>query len=113
MKKEWESKNYDIKFKSSNEKIKRINKPMNFHLFSHRLFQFVDLAFSFSRFLGIFSEFPQGPKTRLSAQPFMWRRLFILMQIKLIFTRKVVHWASFWFSELEGEVLITLYFKFN
>ena len=35
-------------------------------------------------------------KTRLSAQPLIWKWLFILMQIKLIFTRKVVHLASFW-----------------
>ena len=35
-------------------------------------------------------------KTRLSAQPLIWRWFFILMQIKLIFTRKVVHLASFW-----------------
>ena len=35
-------------------------------------------------------------KTRLSAQPLIRKWLFILMQIKLIFTRKVVHFASFW-----------------
>ena len=35
-------------------------------------------------------------KTRLSAQPLIWKWLFIFMQIKLIFTRKVVHLASFW-----------------
>ena len=35
-------------------------------------------------------------KTRLSAQPLIWKWFFILMQIKLIFTRKVVHMASFW-----------------
>ena len=44
--------------------------------------------------------FPSSPrglciKTRLSAQPFIWKWFFILMQIKLIFTRKVVHLASF------------------
>ena len=31
-------------------------------------------------------------KTRLSAQPLIWKWFFILMQLKLIFTRKVV-WA--------------------
>ena len=44
-------------------------------------------------------------KTRLSAQPFIGKWFFILMQIKLIFTRKVVHLASFrkWgFLELES-----------
>ena len=35
-------------------------------------------------------------KTRLSAQPLIWKWFFILMQIKLIFTRKVVRLASFW-----------------
>ena len=34
-------------------------------------------------------------KTRVGAQPLMWKSFFILMQIKLIFTRKVVHLASF------------------
>ena len=33
-------------------------------------------------------------KTRLSAQPLMWRWFLILMQIKLTFTRKVVDLAS-------------------
>ena len=44
--------------------------------------------------------FPSFPglcmKTRLSAQPFIRKWFFNLMQIKLIFTRKVVHLASFW-----------------
>ena len=35
-------------------------------------------------------------KTRLCAPPSMRKWLFILMQIKLIFTRKVVYLASFW-----------------
>ena len=35
-------------------------------------------------------------KTRLSAQPLIWKWFFILMQIKLIFIRKVVYLASFW-----------------
>ena len=45
-------------------------------------------------------------KTRLSAQPLIWRWFVILMQIKLIFTRKVVpafsHFESerFWNSEV-------------
>ena len=34
-------------------------------------------------------------KTRLSAQPLIWKWFFILLQIKLIFTRKVMHLASF------------------
>ena len=32
-------------------------------------------------------------KTRVGAQPLIWKSFFILMQIKLIFTRKVVHLA--------------------
>ena len=35
-------------------------------------------------------------KTRLRAQPLIWKWFFILMQIKLIFTRKLVELASFW-----------------
>ena len=38
-------------------------------------------------------------KTRVGAQPLIWKSFFILMQIKLIFTRKVVHLATF---ESEG-----------
>ena len=34
-------------------------------------------------------------KTRVGAQPLMWKSFFILMQIKLIFARKVVHLGSF------------------
>ena len=35
-------------------------------------------------------------RTRLSAQPLIWKWFFILTQVKLIFTRKVEHLASFW-----------------
>ena len=34
-------------------------------------------------------------KMRVGAQPLIWKSFFILMQIKLIFTKKVVHLASF------------------
>ena len=47
-------------------------------------------------------------KTRLSAQLLIWKWFFILIQIKLIFTRKVVNLASFWkwgFLELGGGLL--------
>ena len=44
--------------------------------------------------------FPSSPgplfQTRVGVQPLIWKSFFILMQIKLIFTRKVVHLASFW-----------------
>ena len=50
--------------------------------------------------LNLISHFRVSPgvfiKTRLSAQPLAWKWFFILMQIKLIFTRKAVHLASFW-----------------
>ena len=43
--------------------------------------------------------FPSSPdlcfKTRVGAHPLIWKSFFIFMQIKLIFTRKVVHPASF------------------
>ena len=35
-------------------------------------------------------------KTRLSVQPLIWKWFFILMKMKLIFTRKVVHLAPLW-----------------
>ena len=34
-------------------------------------------------------------KTRVGAQPLIWKSFFILKQVKLIFTRNVVHLASF------------------
>ena len=44
--------------------------------------------------------FPSSPgrlnQTRLSTQSLIWKWFFIFMQIKLIFTRKAVHLASFW-----------------
>ena len=54
------------------------------------------------------SEFPRGLciKTRLSSQHLIWKRFFSLMQVKLIFTRKVVctwpHFESegFWNTEV-------------
>ena len=47
-------------------------------------------------------------ETRLSAQPLIWKWFFILMQIKLIFTRKVVLSVSLWklgFLELGSGLL--------
>ena len=47
-------------------------------------------------------------KTRVGAQPLIWKSFFILTQIKLIFTRKVVHLDSFWkwgFLELGSGLL--------
>ena len=50
--------------------------------------------------LGLNRPFSSSPslcfKTRVGAQPLIWKSFFILMQIKLIFTRKVLHLASFW-----------------
>ena len=49
-------------------------------------------------------------KTRVGAQPLIWKSFFILMQIKLIFTRKVVHLASFWkWGFWNSEVAYRLY----
>ena len=48
-------------------------------------------------------------KTRVGAQLLIWKSFFILVQIKLIFTRKIVHLASFWnwgFLELGSGLLI-------
>ena len=48
-------------------------------------------------------------KTKLGAQPLIWKWFFILMQIKLIFTRKVSYLASFWklgFLELGSGLFI-------
>ena len=47
-------------------------------------------------------------KTRVSAQPLIWKWFFIVVQIKLIFTRTFVHLASFWkwgFLELGSSLL--------
>jgi len=49
-------------------------------------------------------------EARLSAKLLIWKWIFILMEIKLIFTRKVLHLALFWkweFKEL-GNGLICL-----
>ena len=46
-------------------------------------------------------------KTRVGAQSLIWKSFFILVQIKLIFTRKVVLLASFWkwgFLELGSDL---------
>jgi len=48
-------------------------------------------------------------KTKLGAQPLIWKWFFILMQIKLIFTRNVSYLASFWkwgFLELGNGLFI-------
>ena len=48
-------------------------------------------------------------QARLSAKPLTWKWVLIMMQIKLIFTTKVSHLASFWkwdFLELGNGLLI-------
>ena len=58
-------------------------------------------------------------KARLSAKTLIWKWFFILMQIKLIFTRKVSQLASFWkrvFLELGNGLLLfhwTNFEKYN
>ena len=38
-------------------------------------------------------------KARVSAKPLIWKLFYIFMQTKLIFTKKVLHFASFWKRE--------------
>ena len=64
-------------------------------------------------------------KTMLGAQPLIWKWFFILMQIKLISTRKVEHLSSFWYrgpgelgngllsDYLEGKVNFPEFKKYN
>ena len=53
-------------------------------------------------------------KTRVGAQPLIWKSFFILMQTKLIFTRKVVHLKphfeseGFWNSEIKWPIDLLL-----
>ena len=50
-------------------------------------------------------------KARLSAKPLIWKWFLIMTQIKLIFTKKVSHLASFWkwdFLELGNGLLVCL-----
>ena len=51
-------------------------------------------------------------KSRVSAKPRMWKLFHILIQIKLIFTRKVLHFTSFWkweFLELGNSLFLLFY----
>ena len=53
-----------------------------------------------------------GFKTRVGAQPLIGKSFFILMQIKLIFSRKVVYLASFWkwgFLELGSGLFVSFH----
>ena len=48
-------------------------------------------------------------KARLTAKPLIWKWFLIMMQIKLIFTTKVSHLASFWkweFLELGNDLFL-------
>ena len=56
-------------------------------------------------------------KTRVGAQPLIWKSFFILIQIKLIFKRKAVHLASFlkcgfWNSEVAYSDALTFFLLF-
>ena len=63
-------------------------------------FIILNLSISGEVFKSWIGHFPVPPglcfRTRVGAQPLIWKSFFILIQIKLIFTRKVVHLASFW-----------------
>ena len=65
-----------------------------------RLNEFIKTPKYFAVFVSVLGHFRVPPgfciKTRLSAQSCYGNDFFILMQIKLIFTRKVVHLTSFW-----------------
>ena len=57
--------------------------------------------------------FPSYPslcfKARVSAKPLIWKLFYIFMQTKLIFTKKVLHFASFWkweFLELGNSLFL-------
>ena len=54
--------------------------------------------------LNVNRPFPSRPKplARLSAKSLLWKWFFILMQMKLIFTRKILHLGSFWKWEFFG-----------
>ena len=63
-------------------------------------FIILNLSISGEVFKSWIGHFPVPPglcfRTRIGAQPLIWKSFFILMQIKLIFTGKVVRLASFW-----------------
>ena len=84
----------------------------HFHINGFALSLVLKVRFFGTRKWPINRSFPSSPglcfKTRVGAQPLIWKSFFILMQIKLIFTRKVVHLATFWkwgFLELRSGVL--------
>ena len=84
----WQNARYSLKNKLGDRMIKQL---LNSVIAKYR-----DLSVS-RRSIGHFRVSPGlCIKTRLSAQPLIWKWVFILTQIKLIFTRKVVHLASFW-----------------
>ena len=81
---------------------------------SHDQFRFIENHYKrpFStRMGGIARDFrvPPGLCIKTSVQPLILKWFFIHMQVKLIFTRKVVHLASFWkwgFLELGSGLLV-------
>ena len=84
----WQNARYSLKNKLGNRMIKQ--------LFNSVFAKYRDLSVS-RRSIGHFRVSPGlCIKTRLSAQPLIWKWVFILTQIELIFTRKVMHLASFW-----------------
>ena len=77
-------------------------------------FMEVNVSYLLFHFFTLLGHFRVSPglclKTRVGAQPLIRKSFFILMQIKLIFTRKVVHLASSWkwgFLELGSGLLAT------
>ena len=82
----WQNARYSLKNKLGNRMIKQL---LNSVIAKYR-----DLSVS-RRSIGHF-RVPPGLYIKTSAQPLIWKWVFILTQIKLISTRKVVHLASFW-----------------
>ena len=87
-----------------------------FHFVKFEAFEVCFLGPYKDLFFGVINRpFPSSPgplfQNEVGAQPLIWKPFFILMQIKLIFTRKVVHLASFWkggFLELGSGLFIAL-----
>ena len=86
------------------------NRPLPFHLHLQEISTFLDSERCFSSWLSTWPpwrhvqtnnrSFPSSPgplyQNEVKCSAFDMELFFILMQVKLIFTRKVVHLASFW-----------------
>ena len=114
----WSQRKYISNF-TEIEKTQVKSSCVGFHFFILWNLKLLNYVFSGPHkdlFFGVINRpFPSSPglcfKMRVGAQPLIWKSFFILMQIKLIFTRKVVHLALFWkwgFLELGSSLFIAL-----